>query len=124
MAILFLLVMVEERERNDKKERQSALFICPSMVRSMWFRDGGCVSASALANGAHLPVAAPQVYRRRFSVMQACTRAVRDHTLYGAGAGLIRAEIEQEEPQMIEGFYVSIVLIRATFVLPAEEGET
>ena len=52
---------------------------------------------------------ARKVLKRRLSMMQACQRAVFTYCVAGAGAGNTAVYLEQEQPNLIEEYYVAIV---------------
>lgn len=66
------------------------------------------VLVSCVMRRAEQETEALKVLKRRLSIVQACQRAVRNYCVEGAGAGNTAVYWIQEQPNLIEGFYVSI----------------
>ena len=65
------------------------------------------------------PLDAVRTLRRRLKLFQAVQRSIRTFPPAVDGAALLN--IVQEQPNLIEGYYVSIVGIEITFDLATEE---
>ena len=62
-------------------------------------------------------VQARAVLKRRLSMVQACQRAVFTYCVAGAGAGNTAVYLEQEQPNLIEEYFVAIVQLSVEYDL-------